>query len=128
MGGRSSVGPRSWAPWMGERRDIAPWLRARGAGSSPGPTAMEDVGARRRGARLEVAERCSACCCREGEGEWRGGEEGGRGQGAAIYRAKLWTCHTTLAGGRCKSVDIGWPFLAFFCLELDQGYCGKYLP
>jgi hypothetical protein len=79
MGGRSSVGPRSWAPWMGERRDIAPWLRARGAGSSPGPTAMEDVGARRRGARLEVAERCSACCCREGEGEWRGGEEGGRG-------------------------------------------------
>jgi hypothetical protein len=24
-------------------------------------------------------ERCSACCCHEGEGGWRGGEEEGRG-------------------------------------------------
>jgi hypothetical protein len=30
---------------MGERRDVAPWLRTRGAASSQGPAAMEDVGA-----------------------------------------------------------------------------------
>jgi hypothetical protein len=34
-------------------------------------------------------------------------------EGREIYRAKLWTCQTAPAGGRWKSVDIGWPFLVF---------------
>jgi hypothetical protein len=32
---------------------------------------------------------------------------------AAIYRAKLWTCQTALAGGRCDSANIGRPFSSF---------------
>jgi hypothetical protein len=45
-----------------------------------------------------------------GGGKWRGER---RRAGAAIYRAELWTCQTTPAGGRWKSVDIGRPFLVF---------------
>jgi hypothetical protein len=33
--------------------------------------------------------------------------------GAAIYRAKLWTCQVAVSSGRWKNVDIGRPFLAF---------------
>jgi hypothetical protein len=110
MGGRSLVGPRSWAPWMGERRDIAPWLGARGGGSSQGPATMEDVVARRSSAPGEKGA-CSRCWTREEEeGRWLEGE--GRGW-AAIYRAKLWTCQTVPAGGRCCSDDLGRRVLAF---------------
>ena len=42
--------------------------------------------------------------------EWCVGE--GRGW-AAIYRAKLWTCQTAPAGGRCYSDDLGRRVLAF---------------
>jgi hypothetical protein len=110
MGGRSLVGPRSWAPWMGERRDIAPWLGPRGGGSSQGPATMEDVVARRSSAPGEKGA-CSRCWTREEEeGRWLEGE--GRGW-AAIYRAKLWTCQTVRAGGRCCSDDLGRRVLAF---------------
>jgi hypothetical protein len=50
----------------------------------------------------------------EGEaelGRWRDGE--GRGMGAAIYRAELWTCQTAVSSGRCKSDDLGQRVLAF---------------
>jgi hypothetical protein len=45
-------------------------------------------------------------------------EEGGVGRGegrewAAIYRAKLWTCQTAPAGGRCYCDDLGRRVLAF---------------
>jgi hypothetical protein len=33
---------------------------------------------------------------------------------AAIYRAKLWTCQTAPAGGRCDSDDLGCRILTFF--------------
>jgi hypothetical protein len=36
-----------------------------------------------------------------------------RGQGAAIYRAKLWTWQTAPAGGRCDSASIGRQFSSF---------------
>ncbi|AQK51833.1 hypothetical protein ZEAMMB73_Zm00001d050041 [Zea mays] len=39
--------------------------------------------------------------------------EKGRGAGAAIYRAKLWTWQTALAGGRCDSASIGRQFSSF---------------
>jgi hypothetical protein len=110
MGGRSSVCPRRWVPWMGERKDIAPWLRARGAGSSQGSAAMEDVGAGRSSTPREKGA-CSRCWTREEEEtRWREGE--GRGW-AAIYRAKLWTCQTTPGGGKCCSDDLGRRVLAF---------------
>jgi hypothetical protein len=53
--------------WLG-RRKLVP--RKGRSGSMAG----------RRGARLEVAERCSACYCREGEGGWRGGWKGTSGE------------------------------------------------
>jgi hypothetical protein len=110
MGGRSSVGPRRWAPWMRERRDITPWLRARGAWSSQGSAAMEDLGAGRSSAPREKGAG-SRCWTREEEKtRWHEGE--GRGW-AAIYRAKLWTCQTAPAGGRCCSDDLGRRVLAF---------------
>jgi hypothetical protein len=111
MGGRSSVGPRRWAPRMGERRDIAPWLRAHGAGRSQGPATMEDVGTGRSSAPGEKGA-CSRCWTREEEeSRWREGE--GRGW-AAIYRVKLCTCQTAPAGGRCCRDDLGRHVLAFF--------------
>jgi hypothetical protein len=39
--------------------------------------------------------------------------EKGRGAGAAIYRAKLWTWQTVPAGGRCDSDSIGQQFSSF---------------
>ncbi|PWZ04596.1 hypothetical protein Zm00014a_023371 [Zea mays] len=33
--------------------------------------------------------------------------------GAAIYRAKLWTCQQAVAGGRCYSDNLGRRVLAF---------------
>jgi hypothetical protein len=39
--------------------------------------------------------------------------EKGRGASAAIYRAKLWTWQTALAGGRCDSASIGRQFSSF---------------
>jgi hypothetical protein len=81
-----------------------------GAWSSQGSAAMEDVGAGRSSAPGEKGA-CSRCCTREEEERrWREGE--GRGW-AAIYRAKLWTCQTTPAGGRCCSDDLGRRVLAF---------------
>jgi hypothetical protein len=45
-----------------------------------------------------------------GEVAWVG-EKGG--QVLPFIEQELWTCHTAPAGGRCKIVDIRWPFLSF---------------
>jgi hypothetical protein len=39
--------------------------------------------------------------------------EKGRGAGAAIYRAELWTCQTAVSSGRCDSANIGRQFSLF---------------
>jgi hypothetical protein len=46
-----------------------------------------------------------------GEERMAWGEE--KRAGAAIYRAKLWTCQLAAADGRCYSDDLGWHVLAF---------------
>jgi hypothetical protein len=73
-----------------------------------------------------VEELLPAPCAEEGDGMGEkekglvaGGEEredevcGRRERVATIYRAKLWTCQTAPAGGRCYSDDLGWRVLAF---------------
>jgi hypothetical protein len=63
-----------------------------------------------------------ACCQEPWEGEvptfeQMRGEDGMRGEkkraGAAIYRAKLWTCQLAAAGGTCYSDDLGRRVLTF---------------
>jgi hypothetical protein len=39
--------------------------------------------------------------------------EKGRGAGAAIYRAELWTCQTAVSSDRCDTANIGRQFSSF---------------
>ncbi|AQK60699.1 hypothetical protein ZEAMMB73_Zm00001d053914 [Zea mays] len=61
--------------------------------------------------RMAPQQRTKESPSRGGEMAWAGKRR--ERAGAAIYRAKLWTCQTAPAGGRCCSDDLGRRVLAF---------------
>jgi hypothetical protein len=88
----------------------------------------------REGRWLEVAERCSARCCREGEGGWRGG---GREQGmAVVLKVVLAAAIGGVGGGlqstsflKGKATNTHWAAVfVIFCLESDVDHCRRYVP